>query len=309
MRVILATDGSSYARLAEEILLRVPLLRGAEILVVSVAATPHVPLAGMPSFESAAMAEELAQLSEDSRTSARDSAESCVARLKSEGVNAVGFTLDGEPGNEILEFSATEGASHIVIGSRGLGGLKSLFLGSVARKLVNSAEASVLVVRAAGGKTPDEDLDRVKGLKKLDVVVGFDGTDGAAAAAKVVNASGKGAFGRVTVVCAEPLSVMPAGIDPGTFGELYRYDHERAVEVARHGAATLAGVGDSVESATGLGRPSRVLTDAATEREAELVVLGATRHGTLERFLIGSVSYEVAVSAPCSVWVVRPPRE
>lgn len=308
MKVVLATDGSSYARLAEEMLLRVPSLKSAEVLVVSVATTPHVPLAGVPTFESAAMAEELAQLSENSREHAQRAAEECVARLKSEGVNAVGFTLEGDPGNEILEFAATEGAAHVVIGSRGLGGLKSLFLGSVARKLVNSAEASVLVVRASGGRAPEEGLERLKTVKKLDVIFAFDGTDGAAAAGDALKASGEKAFGRVTVVCAEPLSVMPAGIDPGTFGELYRYDHERAVEVARHGAALMAGVGESVESATGLGRPSRVLADAVEERSADLVVLGATRHGTLERFLIGSVSYEVAVSAPCSVWVVRPPR-
>lgn len=308
MRIVLATDGSQHARLAEELFQRVPSLRAAEVLVASVASTPHVPLAGMPSYESAAMAGELAQLSEDARRHAHEAAEACVERLKAEGIDAVGFTLDGDPGNELLEFARTEGAGCIVIGSRGLGGIMSLLLGSVARKLVNASEASVLVARAAGGRSPEEDLPRVRGLLKLGVVVGYDGTDGASAAVEALNASGPKAFGKVTVVCAEPLSVMPAGIDPGTFGELYRYDHERAEEVARHGSKLHADAGETVESATGLGRPSRVLADAAAERGADLLVVGATRHGTLERFLIGSVSYEVAVSAPCSVWVVRPKR-
>ena len=44
----------------------------------------------------------------------------------------------------------------------------------------------------------------------------------------------------------------------------------------------------------------------AVEAGADLVVLGAKRHGALERFLIGSVSFEVAGTAPCSVWIVRP---
>jgi nucleotide-binding universal stress UspA family protein len=48
------------------------------------------------------------------------------------------------------------------------------------------------------------------------------------------------------------------------------------------------------------------LIKTAKEVAADLVVVGATRHGLIERFLIGSVSYEVATHAPCSVLVVRP---
>jgi nucleotide-binding universal stress UspA family protein len=51
-----------------------------------------------------------------------------------------------------------------------------------------------------------------------------------------------------------------------------------------------------------------MLSEAARQAEADLIVVGATRHGTLERFLIGSVSYELVTEAPCSVLVVRPKR-
>jgi nucleotide-binding universal stress UspA family protein len=50
----------------------------------------------------------------------------------------------GDPASKILEYAAEQGVDLIVIGHRGLGPTSGL-LGSVARKLVNMTDVSVLI--------------------------------------------------------------------------------------------------------------------------------------------------------------------
>ena len=55
--------------------------------------------------------------------------------------------LDGDPADEILRYADRNGIDLITVGSRGLGGLKGLFLGSVSHKLIDETECPCLVVK------------------------------------------------------------------------------------------------------------------------------------------------------------------
>ena len=55
------------------------------------------------------------------------------------------------------------------------------------------------------------------------------------------------------------------------------------------------------------GRAASAITDEATRTGADLIIVGARGHGTLERMLIGSVSAEVVDQAHCPVLVARAP--
>jgi nucleotide-binding universal stress UspA family protein len=55
--------------------------------------------------------------------------------------------LIGKPGDEITHEAEQGGFDLIVIGSRGLGGLKELVLGSVSHQVVNESKIPVLVVK------------------------------------------------------------------------------------------------------------------------------------------------------------------
>jgi nucleotide-binding universal stress UspA family protein len=57
------------------------------------------------------------------------------------------FLLDGNPGQMILQFVKDNNADLIIMGSRGLSGLKEVFLGSVSHFVVQKAHCPVLVVK------------------------------------------------------------------------------------------------------------------------------------------------------------------
>lgn len=56
-------------------------------------------------------------------------------------------TREGRPAEEIVTQAETEGIQQIVMGSRGLSGVKRLLLGSVAETVVRRADVPVNVVR------------------------------------------------------------------------------------------------------------------------------------------------------------------
>lgn len=57
------------------------------------------------------------------------------------------YILKGPPAQTIESFAEENNADIIVMGSRGLGGLKELFLGSVSHHVVQKANCEVLIVK------------------------------------------------------------------------------------------------------------------------------------------------------------------
>ena len=51
--------------------------------------------------------------------------------------------------------------------------------------------------------------------------------------------------------------------------------------------------------------PEEAILDDAEKLDADLIVLGSQGFKGLDRFLLGSVSHDVAIHAPCSVEIVR----
>lgn len=63
------------------------------------------------------------------------------------GVNSEFTQLTGNPGRGICNLASNWSADLIVVGSRGLKGLKEIFLGSVSNYVTHHASCSVLIVR------------------------------------------------------------------------------------------------------------------------------------------------------------------
>ena len=53
------------------------------------------------------------------------------------------------------------------------------------------------------------------------------------------------------------------------------------------------------------GGPAKGIIDAAQRWKADLIVIGSKGHGAVASFLLGSVTLNVVLHAPCSVQVAR----
>jgi nucleotide-binding universal stress UspA family protein len=73
--------------------------------------------------------------------------EATVERLRAAGIDAVAEIRQGDPAHEIVSAAQSTRAGLVVLGTRGLTGLRRLLIGSVARNVLLSAPCSVLVVR------------------------------------------------------------------------------------------------------------------------------------------------------------------
>ena len=75
-------------------------------------------------------------------------AEEAVRLLRSEGVEDVeALVLEGDPAGAVVEEARRRGVDAIVMGSRGLGDLQGLLLGSVSHKVAHLAPCSCILVR------------------------------------------------------------------------------------------------------------------------------------------------------------------
>jgi nucleotide-binding universal stress UspA family protein len=68
--------------------------------------------------------------------------------LEERNIKTRTILIEGHPSHTIVNVAKDEGFDMIVLGNRGLGGLKKFFLGSVSNAVVQEAEhCSVLVVK------------------------------------------------------------------------------------------------------------------------------------------------------------------
>lgn len=68
-------------------------------------------------------------------------------KAESQGVAAITLYVTGDPAHQIVTFAQENNVDLIVIGNRGLSGLKEVMLGSVSHKVSQLAECPVLIVK------------------------------------------------------------------------------------------------------------------------------------------------------------------
>jgi len=170
--VILADDGSSHARAAEEIVAGCPLFAGLPITVVSVVedrfpdAVAVAPVMYVDAIDAYA-------LSADAEKAEIESACADAAqRLRAAGLDAQPEVRTGDPAHEIIAVARARGAGIIVVGTRGQTGLRRLILGSVARNVLFHAPCSVLVARG-GVRVPPPTVERREDRRERELVSPF----------------------------------------------------------------------------------------------------------------------------------------
>ena len=170
--IVVAYDGSAHASKALEIGTTLAAAEQAALGIIYVVDVNHMNLPveiremgevehiiePMPhllvNFENApaSLANSLAQSSADSQRAMIQYADFLVGEARQaaekQGVTDIEATaLPGDPADEVLEFARERKADLIICGSRGLGKMQKLLIGSTSEKISRHAECSCLVVR------------------------------------------------------------------------------------------------------------------------------------------------------------------
>jgi len=138
------------------------------------------------------------------------------------------------------------------------------------------------------------------------IVVGYDESESSKAALKEASLRVKSRNGKLYLVHAvyfdqEEFAILPSQMEK-------RFEMGAHVcRTAKQELQTQFGLNGSVESFVCEGEPPEVLIDIAQGKKADLIALGTYGRKGLKRLLMGSVTSQVILNAPCDVLVVKRP--
>lgn len=156
-RILLVTDGSPSSLYAARYLAKFPLSEVADVRVLHVMPPIQFPIMMEPNMGGWETIYSIYPSREEEEVIRRKDTKRGEALLKRtsgplqrRGINITPVLMRGDAASEIIDYVKNEKMDLIVAGSRGLGNFKSLWVGSVSRKLVHYSDCSVLVVKEPG---------------------------------------------------------------------------------------------------------------------------------------------------------------
>ena len=143
LRILIAIDGSEHsARTVKHVIrMKEGMRQKLEVLLLNV--QPPIPMKNVL-FEG--RLSEVHRLEEPLKQQGVRDLAPAVAALRAAGVESESHVEIGEPAPAIARFAKTHHCEMIVMGTRGMGAIASLFLGSVATKVVHLSPLPVLLV-------------------------------------------------------------------------------------------------------------------------------------------------------------------
>jgi nucleotide-binding universal stress UspA family protein len=289
MRILLATDGSEYSEESAKFLTRLRLTPDDVIIVL------HV-ISEIP-FED----DYKAQIRRVIRKVAPKILSACADILKPVKAKVLTMEEEGYPATTIAAMGEKSGCDLIVMGARGVKGVKLLFLGSTTREIAIDAALPVLVTHSP--------LKQPAGSTK--VLFATDGSDPAKGAAALLSSLPLPENTEVTVMHVVK-SFVPE-IPWRYVGEMdiplreevtkaETLEAAKAEKIASDAVTFLSGSFASVRGITASGDPSTEILREAEALDADLICLGS-RGLRGVRGMLGSVSRRVLGHAACAVLI------
>ncbi len=233
---------------------------------------------------------------QDLRAHAQRKLDESRSTIEKQGVRCSAEIVEDIPGFAIAAAAKRMNADLIVMGSRGLTGLKHALLGSVAERTVRSAPCPVLTVK-----------HEIKGALRLrTILVPMDFSPASHRALDIATELAKSA-GPAHLILAHayyvPIELEQFLIQQGDpvlerLSESVTKDLEKIL-------TSLQDAGISSEYLASRGTPERLIVDLAKQKHADLIVMGTHGRRGLSHLLLGSVAERVVRTAECSVMTVQ----
>ncbi|MDH4101142.1 MAG: universal stress protein [Nitrospirota bacterium] len=196
----------------------------------------------------------------------------------------------GNPVKQIVAHASATKPSLIVMGTRGLGRWKGLFLGSVSNRLIHSAPCPVLLVNQA---------------RKIDTILVAVDDSSASRNAVMWIASLAGATGaKVTLLAVDRVvpTILPV---PGEYEVVNLHTGVLAKQALQSCRQAAQEAGLAVREIEEAGDPTERILAVAAKGEYDLVVLGSHGRSEMEDLFTGGTGDRVAHMAERPVLIVR----
>lgn len=143
-KILVPVDGSDQALKAAKVAVELASTYHAKLFILSVVAAPGFSLVGPVGAPA-----DLSDYYKAGNADAKSAVERAEVIAREAGVEFSGSVVQpvASAADAIVEFATSQKVDLIVMGTRGLGGIRKLVLGSVSSAVVSSSPCSVLVVR------------------------------------------------------------------------------------------------------------------------------------------------------------------
>ena len=289
--ILAATDFSETAAAALDWAVEMARQQGGRVELVHAVTVPpsvpgYVPTAGTD-FE------------EDVRRAADARLAQTVAELRARGVEVSAYLGPGMPSQVILDRAEALPAAAVVIGTRGLTGLRHRLMGSTAQRVVHGAGCPVLTVHPG-------DMGKHRAIRTILVPTDFSDDAEVAIHAAHRLLAGLERDARLILVHAFNLPIEYTAYGPIPTSVNYLQDtgleaERRLFEIAQ----PLQREGLTIETLAHEGDPARVIAEEAESRGADLIAMGTHGRTGLRHLLLGSTAERVVEYAPCPVMTIR----
>ena len=291
-KILVPTDFSENAQAALETASSLARAFGASIHLLHVVQMPV-----LPTFPEAAPVVPVT-FWQELREHALRNLEKEKARLVGAGVKCELEVIEDVPGFAIAAAAERAKADLIVMGSRGLTGLKHVLLGSVAERTVRSAPCPVLTVKHGGE------------LRLRTILVAMDFSPAAHRALELAQTlAKKGGPAHVILVHAYyvPVELEQYMIARGkAIPDILSPEATRDLEAI---ITKLQAAGLSCEYVAAAGAPESVIADVARDKKVDLIALGTHGRRGLSHMFMGSVAESVVRHCEQAVVTVRAPEK
>ncbi len=271
-KILVPTDGSPLSVVAEETAASIAKKTGASITALHV--LPELwSVYPLPKAVENEVLESGQQRSEIILSSAQ-------TLFKEENVQANTETASGDVAEKILKFSK-EDYDLIAMGAHGENETEPYALGSVTRKVIMHADCPTLISKT------------VTGLSRMLVCV--DGSQQSKRALDYALKLGEKVGSEITLINVQEHALHK--VSP-------KVAEEHGARVLESALANVGKTGLKVERRLEMGVPSKTILEVSKKGKYDVIVVGRRGAGTVERFLLGSVSDSVSQKAECSVLIV-----